>query len=472
VPDLDPRDTWREECGVFAARTSRPTDLATLAQLGLFALQHRGQESAGITVSNGREVRTHRGMGLVAQVFDEAGISRVRASDLTGVLGHVRYSTTGSSRIENAQPVTLRCSKGMLALAHNGNIVNARPLRDRLMAGGFTFQTSGDTEVMANLIASHADVDTVEATVRAMGEVEGGFTVGLLDEQRVLGLRDRHGVRPLLLGRIEDHTWIIASEPAAIEVVGGEVVRDVSPGELVVLEERGPRSVQALEPTPAPCSFEYIYFARADSRLDGTDVHAARVRMGEQLWREAAIEADVVIGVPESGLAAAIGYSRAGGIPYDIGLLKSPYAGRTFIQPTQALREEKVRLKLAATSAVAGKRVVLVDDSIVRGTTSAKIVQILREAGATQVHFRVSSPPLKFPCHYGIDIDSRKHLIAADHSIEEVRRQIGADSLHHLSEAGLRAAVGARTGLCLACFNGEYPAGEPAEADKLALERR
>jgi len=472
VPDLDPRDTWRDECGVFAAHTSRPTDLAALAQLGLFALQHRGQESAGITVSNGREVRTHRGMGLVTQVFDEAGIARVRASDQTGVLGHVRYSTTGSSRIENAQPITLRCSKGTLALAHNGNIVNARPLRDRLMAAGFTFQTSSDTEVMANLIASYADVDTVEATVRAMAEVEGGFTVGLLDEQRVLALRDRHGVRPLLLGGIEDHTWILASEPAAIEVVGGEVVRDVRPGELLIIDETGWRSIQALQPTPAPCAFEYIYFARADSRLDGIDVHAARVRMGEQLWREAPALAEVVIGVPESGLAAAIGYSRSSGIPYDLGLLKSPYAGRTFIQPTQVLREEKVRLKLAATSAVDGKRVVLVDDSIVRGTTSAKIVQILRDAGATQVHFRVSSPPLKFPCHYGIDIDSRRHLIAADHSVDEVRQRIGADSLHHLSEAGLRAAIGTKSGLCLACFNGEYPAGEPAEADKLALERR
>ena len=462
-----------EECGVVAVRAPDgvAVDLAGLCHLGLFALQHRGQESCGIAVAGEDEFRIEKDMGLVAEVFDEARLDRLRFAEARVGIGHTRYSTTGSSLRFNAQPLSVRSNKGLIALAHNGNFTNAKAMRHRMLGEGAVFQTTNDSEVMINLVARYAHLDLAGATAQVMGELEGGFAVVLMDRERIVGLRDAHGVRPLVIGVTDDGIHVLASEPAALHVIGARFVRDVAPGELVVVDGEGLHAYQVLAPTPTPCAFEWIYFARGDGVLDGAPVHDARVRMGERLWREAPVDADVVVGVPESGLAAALGYARASGIPYDIGLYKSPYAGRTFINPTQHLRERKVRLKLAATRAVAGQRVVLVDDSIVRGTTSGRIVGMLREAGATEVHFRVSSPPIKYPCYYGIDTAARKELAAATLSVEEIRERIDADSLSFISEEGLGAAIGlSRT--CTACFNGHYPAGHPgeeAEKDDLDL---
>ncbi|HRQ11220.1 MAG TPA: amidophosphoribosyltransferase [Trueperaceae bacterium] len=454
-------DKPREECGVFGVRMPGPADVARLCHLGIFALQHRGQEACGICVTGGGQVRLEKDMGLVAEGFTEERLARLRYEGASQGVAHTRYSVTGSSLRFNAQPLTVRCNMGHLALVHNGNFTNAREIRDSLLEWGAVFQTTNDSEVMLNLIARHSHLDLVDATAEAMRTLEGGFAVVLMDSRRVIGLRDGHGVRPLVIGRL-DGGHVFASEPAALSLVGAEFVRDVKPGELVVADDDGLTSRQVLTAEPTPCAFEWIYFARGDSTLDGVDVHAARVRMGMELAREAPVEADLVVGVPESGLAAGIGYSRVSGVPYDLGLYKSPYAGRSFISPTQELRELKVKLKLQATGSVRGKRVVLVDDSIVRGTTSGRIVQLLREAGAKEVHFRVSSPPIKFPCHYGIDTAARKELAAATLSVEEIRQRIGADSLHFLTEAGLRRAL-TLNGVCLACFNGKYPAGEPSE---------
>lgn len=468
-------DKPREECGVFgvyrpasAAGEAAP-DLATLCQLGLFALQHRGQESCGICVTDGDEVRIEKGMGLVTQVFTEERLAKLALPGARVGVAHTRYSTTGSSLLFNAQPLTVRSNKGVLALSHNGNFTNARELRDAMLAGGAVFQTTNDSEVMLNLIARYSRLDLPRATAMAMTELEGGFSVVLMDQRRLIGLRDRNGVRPLVIGALAGGGWAFASEPAALHVVGAEYVRDVRPGEMVVADDGGLRAEQVLAPRPTPCSFEWIYFARGDSVLGGVSVHEARVRMGEELAREAPVDADVVVGVPESGLAAALGYARASGVPYDIGLYRSPYAGRSFINPTQHLRDQKVRLKLAATTAVAGKRVVLVDDSIVRGTTSGRIVRLLFEAGATEVHFRVSSPPIRYPCYYGIDTAARQELAAATLSVEEIGLRIGATSLAYLGEEGLRRALGLPD-VCLACFSGRYPAGKPQGAPATAAE--
>ena len=459
-----------EECGVVAVHVPRPVDMAALVHLGLFALQHRGQESCGICVAGGDEIRIEKDMGLVTEVFDEARLDTLRfAAARTGV-GHTRYSTTGSSLRFNAQPITVRSNKGLLALAHNGNFTNAKQMRDQMLGEGAVFQTTNDSEVMINLVARYAHLSLEDATARVMGELEGGFAVVLMDKRRILGLRDRHGVRPLVIGTFPDGGYVFASEPGALHVMGASFVRDVLPGELVVADDEGLHSRQVLASEPTPCAFEWIYFARGDGALDGVQVHAARVRMGEILAEEAPTEADMVVGVPDSGLAAALGYARRSGIPYDIGLYKSPYAGRSFIAPSPHLRDQKVRLKLAPTEAVAGSRIVLVDDSIVRGTTSGRIVQLLRDAGASEVHFRVSSPPIRFPCYYGIDTAARKELAASAMGVETIRQRIGADSLHFISEAGLGRAIGLpRT--CLACFNGRYPAGMPEGAsEKESLE--
>lgn len=446
---------------MFGVRLPRPADVAGICHLGIFALQHRGQESCGICVTGGGKVRLEKDMGLVAEVFTEERLDRLRFPAASQGVAHTRYSVTGSSLPFNAQPLTVRSNKGHLALVHNGNFTNAREIRDELLAGGAVFQTSNDSEVMLNLIARYADLGIEEATARAMADLEGGFAVVLMDAERVIGLRDAHGVRPLVVGEL-DGGHVFASEPAALAIVGATYLRDVRPGELLVADAGGLRSVQVLPPAPTPCAFEWIYFARGDAVLDGVDVHDARVRMGEELAREAPVGADLVVGVPESGLAAAVGFARGSGLPYDIGLYKSPYAGRSFISPTQQMRELKVRLKLRPTAAVRGKRVVLVDDSIVRGTTSGRIVQLLREAGAREVHFRVSSPPIKHPCHYGIDTAARKELAAASLTVEEIRQRIGADTLHFLTEDGLRRALTLQ-GVCMACFDGRYPAGEPSE---------
>jgi amidophosphoribosyltransferase len=456
-------DHPREECGVVGVhlRPGTEGDVAAMVQVGLFALQHRGQESCGICVASPDEIRIEKDMGLVAEVFTEERLATLRFEGARTGIGHTRYSTTGSSLRFNAQPLTVRSNKGLLALAHNGNFTNARTIRDGMLTDGAVFQTTNDSEVMINLIARYAQLSLADATARVMGELEGGFAVVLMDRRRLIGLRDRNGVRPLVIGELEGG-HVIASEPAALAIVGATFLRDVRPGELVVVDDDGLHSRQVLTPEPTPCAFEWIYFARGDGVLDGADVHAARVRMGEILAREAPAVADVVVGVPESGLAAALGYARASGIPFDLGLQKSPYAGRSFIAPNKRLRDQKVRLKLAPTGAVRDRRVVLVDDSIVRGTTSGRIVQLLREAGALEVHFRVSSPPIRFPCYYGIDTAARQELAAATMDVEEMRAHIGADSLAFISESGLTRAIDVgRT--CLACFNGRYPAGHPGD---------
>ncbi|MDF1524495.1 MAG: amidophosphoribosyltransferase, partial [Trueperaceae bacterium] len=451
--DLDD-DHPHEECGVVGVHlTPRGAggDVAALVHVGLFALQHRGQESCGICVASRDQIRIEKDMGLVAEVFDEPRLDLLRFEDARTGIGHTRYSTTGASLRFNAQPLTVRSNKGLLALAHNGNFTNARVIRDAMLEQGAVFQTTNDSEVMINLIARYAELSLEDATARVMAELEGGFAVVLMDRRQVIGLRDRHGVRPLVVGELPDGAgYAFASEPAALVLMGARFLRDVRPGELLVADDEGLHSRQVLEPVPTPCAFEWIYFARGDGVLDGADVHAARVRMGEVLAGEAPADADVVVGVPESGLAAALGYARASGIPFDLGLQKSPYAGRSFIAPNPRLRDQKVRLKLAPTGAVRGKRVVLVDDSIVRGTTSGRIVALLREAGAREVHFRVSSPPIAYPCYYGIDTAARQELAAATMTVDEIRRRIGADSLAFISEEGLAHAIAVgRT--CLAC---------------------
>jgi amidophosphoribosyltransferase len=467
--DILGEDKLHEECGVVAAHLPNATDMASLLHIGLFALQHRGQESCGICVASDDEIRIEKDMGLVSAVFTEDRLDKLRFAGARTGIAHTRYSTTGSSLRFNAQPITVRSNKGLLALAHNGNFTNAKSMRERMLDEGAVFQTTNDSEVMINLLARYSHLSLRDATAQVMGELEGGFAVVLMDRHRILGLRDANGVRPLVIGEIEGG-YVLASEPSALHVMGATFLRDVRPGELVMADDEGLHSFQVLTPQPTPCAFEWIYFARGDSVLDGVEVHAARIRMGEELAEEDPVSADVVVGVPDSGVAAAIGYARASGIPFDMGLYKSPYAGRTFIHPNQRLRDQKVKLKLAPTPAVRGKRVVLVDDSIVRGTTSGRIVQLLREAGATEVHFRVSSPPIRFPCYYGIDTAARKELAAATMTVDEIRQRIGADSLHFLSEPGLARAIAlGRT--CLACFDGRYPAGHPGEeAEKDGLD--
>ncbi|MGM9322612.1 amidophosphoribosyltransferase [Deinococcus aquaticus] len=464
-------DKPQDECGVFGMYSPEPADLAWFTYLGMFALQHRGQEAAGMCVSDGEKFHVEKDLGLVTQVFDERRLDSVRLANARVSIGHVRYSTTGSNLRFNAQPLTTRTNKGILGLAHNGNFVNAREVRNAMLMEGALFATTNDSEVMLNLIARESHMDLVEATAAAMKQLRGGFACVLMSRTQLLGFRDPNGVRPLVIGQREDGAYVIASEPCALFTVGAKLIRDVQPGELVWIDRDGLHSLMVEPKKPTPCAFEWIYFARSDSRLDGVDAHESRIRMGHQLAKEHPIDADIVVPVPDSGIGAAIGYARESGIPFDYGLYKNPYAGRTFIAPTQEARELKVKMKLSPTSAVAGKRVILVDDSIVRGTTSRQIVNLLREAGATEVHFRVSSPPIKHPCFYGIDTAARKELVASTHSIEEIRELIGADTLSFISEQGIREAVSG-PGLCLACFNGEYPAGTPLlnDVDKLALE--
>ncbi|WP_339094141.1 amidophosphoribosyltransferase [Deinococcus sp. VB343] len=465
-------DKPREECGVFGIYSPQPNDLAWMTYLGLFALQHRGQEAAGMCVSDGDKFHVEKDLGLVTQVFDERRLDSVRLPNARVSIGHVRYSTTGSNLRFNAQPLTTRTNKGILGLAHNGNFVNALEVRSQMLQEGALFATTNDSEVMLNLIARESHMDLVAATAAAMKRLRGGYACVLMSRTQLIGFRDPHGVRPLVIGqRDTDGAWVLASEPCALYAVGARLVRDVQPGELVSFDRDGLHSLMVEARPPTPCSFEWIYFARSDSRLDGIDAHESRIRMGEQLAREKAVDADIVVPVPDSGIGAAIGYARESGIPFDYGLYKNPYAGRTFIAPTQEARELKVKMKLSPTSAVRGKRVILVDDSIVRGTTSRQIVNLLREAGATEVHFRVSSPPITHPCFYGIDTAARKELVASTHSVEEIRELIGADTLAFISEGGLREAIGG-PGLCSACFTGDYPAGTPLlnDVDKLALE--
>ncbi len=453
-------------CGVLGI-CAPDRDVARLAHFGLHALQHRGQESAGIAVSDGGHLTVLREMGLVTQVFSEQKLRGLRGQL---AIGHTRYSTTGSAQWSNAQPLVQHGRTRTVALGHNGNLVNASELRDELAADGVKLGTSSDTELIAALIANAA-FTLVEAVASAMRRLEGAYSVTALADGKLLAFRDPHGFRPLVLGRL-DSGWVVASETCALDLLGAEFEREVAPGELLVVDEEGVHSEQAVpQAAGALCIFEFFYLARPDTRLEGVEVHAARVRMGERLAAEAPAEADLVLTIPDSGTPAAIGFSRASGIPFSEGLIKNRYVGRTFIQPDQALRQQGIRLKFNPLAEVAGQRVVIVDDSIVRGNTTRQIVGMLFDAGAREVHVRISSPPVIGPCFYGIDLADEDELIAAGRSVEEVRESIGATSLAYLSLAGLQEATARpESALCRACLTGDYPTRVP-EGRRLAKLR-
>ncbi|MFS8520111.1 MAG: amidophosphoribosyltransferase [Micromonosporaceae bacterium] len=447
----------REECGVFGV-WAPGEEVANLTYFGLHALQHRGQEAAGIAVSDGSGVVVYKDLGLVTQVFDAATLDSLRGHL---AIGHTRYSTTGANTWENAQPTIRATGAGTtIALAHNGNLVNSAQLARRVAELGLACdsEATSDTALVTALLAAYPDLSVEEAALRVLPTLRGAFSFVFLDESTLYAARDAHGVRPLVLGRLSNG-WVVASETAALDIVGATFVREVEPGELLAIDEHGLRSARFAPPEPKGCLFEYVYLARPDSTLAGRNVHAARVAIGRALAREHPAEADMVIGVPESGIPAAIGYAEESGIPYGSGLVKNSYVGRTFIQPSQTLRQLGIRLKLnPLRDNVRGKRLVVVDDTIVRGNTQRAIVRMLREAGAVEVHVRISAPPVSWPCFYGIDFATRAELIASGMDVDGIRRSIGADSLGFVSLDGLIAATEQpRTRLCRACFDGEYP---------------
>ena len=463
----------REACGVFAAY-SPDEQVSRLIYFGLFALQHRGQESAGIATSDGETVTVFKDMGLVAQVFDEPALA-----GLDGHLGigHTRYSTTGSTSWANAQPAHRQVGNTSVALGHNGNLTNTAELASRLGVSGATT----DSDLMAEGIAQAIDDERSDARglemalMRVAPSWKGAFSLVLMDQGRIVGMRDPNGFRPLCLGKLPAGGWVIASESSALDLVGAAYVREVAAGEMVVVDASGPRSYYPFkEVTPGLCLFEFVYFARPDSHMYGRSIHAARHEMGRILSQESPAVADIIVPVPESGIPAAQGFSAASGIPYGDGLVKNRYVGRTFIEPTQGLRDQGIRLKLnPIPENLAGRRVVLVDDSIVRGSTTKQLVAMVREAGASEVHLRISAPPYRWPCFYGMDTSDRSTLIAASKSVEEIREHLDADSLGYLSLEGLLEATGvADAGFCTACLSGEYPTELPATADKFQLERR
>ncbi|MBA3488150.1 MAG: amidophosphoribosyltransferase [Longispora sp.] len=461
--DLDPqRPGPQDACGVFGV-WAPGEEVAKLSFFGLYALQHRGQEAAGIAVSDGSRVTVYKDVGLVSQVFDEPTLSSLRGHV---AIGHVRYSTTGDSTWENAQP-TLRSTRSgvTIALAHNGNLVNAAELALEAAALSRNEIGTSDTGSVATLLAGHPDLSVDAAAMRVLPMLRGAFSFVFMDEKTLYAARDPQGVRPLVLGRLE-RGWVVASEKSALDIIGASLVREIEPGELISIDEDGLRSERFANPDPKGCIFEYVYLARPDATIAGRNVHAARVSIGKQLAREFPVEADLVIPTPESGTPAAIGYAQESGIPYGVGLVKNAYVGRTFIQPSQTLRQLGIRLKLNPLSdVVRGKRLVVVDDSIVRGNTQRAIVRMLREAGAVEVHVRISSPPVKWPCFYGIDFATRAELLANGLDNEGIRRSIGADSLGYVSLEGLVSATEQpKKRLCRACFDGEYPIGLPEES--------
>lgn len=452
-------DRFREECGVFGIY-GHP-EAANLTYLGLYALQHRGQESAGIVSSDGKVLHLEKAMGLVADIFGESKLRRLKGNL---AIGHVRYSTTGSSNLKNAQPILAGYLRGSVALAHNGNLVNAQKLRADLEAQGSIFSSTTDSEVIVHLIARSKSQSLLEAAAQALSEVKGAFSLVLMNERELLGVRDPHGFRPLSLGKLKD-AWVLASESCAFDLIEAQFVRDLEPGEFLHITKEGARSYFPLIPAlKAQCIFEHIYFSRPDSLVFGQQVAAVRKELGRQLFRERPAEGDLVIPVPDSGIYAALGYAQESGFPFEHGLIRNHYVGRTFIEPQQSIRHFGVKVKLNAVREVLeGKRVVVVDDSIVRGTTSRKIVSMVRGAGAREVHMRISSPPTISPCYYGIDTPTRRELIASSHTVEEIRRYIGADSLGYLSLEGLLQAVGKKGGFCTSCFTGHYPVEFPRE---------
>lgn len=472
---------FRDECGVVGIYGAE--NAAALSYFALVSLQHRGQESAGIAVSDSHaagstdaKIKLHKGMGLVSDVFEQGHFEALQG-DVS--VGHVRYATAGGRTIENAQPFLNTFRLGSIALAHNGQLVNYEELREMLEDSGSTFSSSSDTEVILKLIvrkfienggkpgsctddnfsSSENQKRFVEAVVQTAGMIKGSFALCIMTENMLIGVRDPNGIRPLCIGKItSEDSYILASESCAVDAVNGEFLRDIEPGEVIVINRDGVKSIRAEKKLDKQtCIFEYVYFARPDSVIDGISVQEVRYRMGEVLAQESAVDADVVIGVPDSGLGAAQGYARASGIPYVTGIIKNKYIGRTFIAPTQKERENMVYVKLnAIRSDLEGKKVIVIDDSIVRGTTSRRLVQILRRAGAKEVHFRVSSPPVKFPCHLGIDTPSKSELISSTHELEEIRKEIGADSLAFISLEGMVRAFGADS-FCKGCFSGVYP---------------
>jgi amidophosphoribosyltransferase len=455
-------------CGLFGIRSAE-RDVARITYFGLFALQHRGQESAGIAVSDEGRLTALRDMGLVTQVFDEQKLRGLRG-DLA--IGHTRYSTTGSSAWWNAQPLVQHGSARTVALGHNGNLTNAAELRAELEEHGRKPATTADSEVIAALIANDT-APLQQSVANAMQRLEGAFSIVLLSEGKLVAFRDPRGMRPLCIGRL-DGDWVVASETCALDLVGAELEREIRPGELIVVDEDGMHAEQAVpqDGDGAHCIFEFFYLARPDSRLMGVEMHGARVRMGERLAEEAPVEADLVLPIPDSGTPAAVGFSRALGIPFSEGLIKNRYVGRTFIQPDQRLREQGIRLKFNPLAEVKGKRVVAVDDTIVRGNTTKQIVQMLFDAGAIEVHIRVAAPPIISQCYYGIDFADPHELVASDKSLEEVREYIGATSLAHLSLEGLQASTRRPASqFCRACLTRDYPTAVPREARKLQFER-
>jgi len=450
-------DKFREECGVVGIY-GHP-EAANLAYLSLYALQHRGQESAGIVASDGKTLHLEKAMGLVADVFSEARLRRLKGSF---AIGHVRYSTTGTSQLKNAQPLMAGYLRGQIALAHNGNLTNAEKIRHDLEAQGSIFSSTTDTEVIVHLIARSRELNLLEASVDALSQVRGAYSLVIMNETELLGIRDPYGFRPLSLGKLGD-AWVLASESCAFDLIEAKFVRDLEPGEFLLINERGLHTLRPLPPAPkSQCIFEYVYFSRPDSLLFGRSVAAVRKELGRQLAREHPVEADVVIPVPDSGVPAALGFAQEAGLPFEHGLIRNHYVGRTFIEPKQAIRHFGVKIKLNAVREVLeGKRVAVVDDSIVRGTTSRKIVSMLRGAGAREVHVRISSPPTISPCYYGIDTPTRKELIASTHEVEEIRRYLRADSVGYLSLKGLHEAASKEPqvgmGFCDACFTGRYP---------------
>ncbi len=457
-------------CGVFGI-FGHP-NAAELTYFGLYALQHRGQESAGIVTSDGTQFREHKGMGLVSQIFDSEILCKLVGKM---AVGHTRYSTTGSSHIRNAQPLTGNCWRGQIAIAHNGNLTNAAKVRDELEGKGSMFQTTVDSEIILNLLAQPAFNHSENNLIETVRRIEGAYSLVIMTENELIGVRDPHGFRPLSIGKV-DGAWVLSSETCAFDLIHAKFVRDVEPGEIVIIDKNGLRSIQAFpeQQRRAFCIFEYVYFARPDSTISNRNVYKVRVEMGRQLAREFPIKADIVVPVPDSGNSAALGYAMESGVPYEMAFVRNHYIGRSFLQPSQLIRDFNVRVKLnLIPELVKDKRVIIVDDSIVRGTTCKTRVNNLKEAGAKEVHVLVSCPPHMNPCVYGIDFPDRKKLMAANYSIDEIRKYLNADSLGYLSKEGMVKATGLpKEGFCMACYDGNYPVPYDPTVDKQIMERR
>ena len=468
-------DQIKEECGVFGIYSKDTMDVASQTYFALYALQHRGQESCGIVVNDKGILSYHKDLGLVPDVFNEGNLRKLGMGNIA--IGHVRYSTTGKSNRSNAQPLVVRHIKGPMAIAHNGNLVNAIDLREKYELNGGIFHNTNDTEVISYAITEQRLIQpSIEKAVeQAMYKFKGAYSLVIMSPKKLIAARDPQGFRPLCMGETETGAIVFASESCALDSIGARFIRDVEPGEIIIVDKNGAHSLKThCGQKTSMCVFEYVYIARPDSVIEGSSVHQARLNAGKKLWQESPVEADVVVGVPDSGLDAALGFSMASGIPYGVGFIKNRYVGRTFIQPSQSQRSNSVRIKLnVIKDVVKGKRVVLIDDSIVRGTTSARIVNLIREAGATEVHMRISSPPFTNPCYFGIDIDSKENLIACQMSIEEIAKEIGADSLGYLSIEGVKnIAENAKCNFCTGCFTGEYPIRVPKEMPKDKFERK